>query len=74
MVVRGLASHRRGLGSIPESGITCRLNFLLVLGPSCRYSEVFIRVLSPQKRKKVKPLYKNVSMQVEFSVMLQRFG
>ena len=41
MVVRGLASHRRGLGSIPESGITCRLNFLLVLGPSCRYSEGF---------------------------------
>ena len=41
MVVRGLASHRRGLASIPESGITCRLNFLLVLGPSCRYSESF---------------------------------
>ena len=30
-VVRALASHRSGLGSIPGPGVTCRLSLLLVL-------------------------------------------
>ena len=41
-VVRVLASHRCGLGSIPGPGVTCGLSLLLVLVPAPR---VFLRVL-----------------------------
>ena len=41
-VVRALASHRSGLGSIPGHGVTCRLSLLLVLVLALR---VFLWVL-----------------------------
>ena len=41
-VVRALASHRCGLGSIPGPAVTCGLSLLLVLVPAPR---VFLRVL-----------------------------
>ena len=41
-VVRVLASHRCGPGSIPGPGVTCGLSLLLVLIPAPR---VFLRVL-----------------------------
>ena len=41
-VVRALASHRCGPGSIPGPGVTCELSVLLVLVPAPR---VFLRVL-----------------------------
>ena len=41
-VVRALASHRCGPGSIPGPGVTCGLSLLLVLVPAPR---VFLRVL-----------------------------
>ena len=42
VVVRALASHRCGLGSIPGPGVTCGLRLLLVLVPAPR---VFFPVL-----------------------------
>ena len=42
VVVRALASHRCGPGSIPEPGVTSGLSLLLVLVPAPR---VFLRVL-----------------------------
>ena len=41
-VVRALASHHCGPGSIPSPGVTCELSLLLVLVPVPR---VFLRVL-----------------------------
>ena len=35
-VVRALASHRCGLGSIPGAGVTCGLSLLLVLVAALR--------------------------------------
>ena len=54
-VVRALASHQCGPGSIPSLGVICGLNLLLVLVPAPR---VFLRVL------RFSSLHKNQHFQI----------
>ena len=54
-VVRALASHQRGPGSIPGPGVICGLSLLLVLVPAPR---VFLRLL------RFSSLHKNQHFQI----------
>ena len=56
-VVRALASHQSGPGSIPGPGVICGLSLLLVLS---LLREVFLRVLQ------FSPLLKNQHCQIQF--------
>ena len=49
VVVRALASHRCGPGSIPGPGVTCGLSLLLVLVPAPRVFLWVLRFSSLQK-------------------------
>ena len=69
VVVRALASHQCGPGSIPGLGVICGLSLLLALVPALR---VFLRVLflrnlvsNLRKREKTQPniLYASASKQ-----------
>ena len=64
-VVRVLASHRCGLGSIPGPGITCGLSLLLVLVPAPR---VFLRVL------RFSSLHKNQHSKFQFDPEMRATG
>ena len=64
-VVRALASHRCGPGSIPGSGVTCGLSLLLVLVPDPR---VFLRVL------RFSSLHKNLYSKFQFDPDMRATG
>ena len=64
-VVRALASHRCGLGSIPGPGVTCGLSLLLVLIPAPR---VFLWVL------RFSSLHKNQHSKFQFDLELRATG
>ena len=64
-VVRALASHHYGPGSIPGPGVTCGLSLLLVLVPAPR---VFLRVL------RFSSLHKNQHSKFQFDPEMRATG
>ena len=64
-VVRALASHHCGPGSIPGPGFTCGLSLLLVLVPAPR---VFLRVL------RFSSLHKNQHSKFQFDPEMRATG
>ena len=64
-VVRALASHLCGLGSIPGPGVTCGLSLLLVLALAPR---VFLRVL------RFSSLHKNQHPKFQFGLEMRATG